>query len=68
MSAKPSFGAKLRYSFENTLSKGPIAIIGWLAIISALVVFVVATIVYFMHLVPSNPEPKPGFWESCGKV
>ncbi|MCX6312331.1 MAG: NAD-binding protein [Bacteroidetes bacterium] len=64
MSAKPSFGAKLRYSFENTLSKGPIAIIGWLAIISALVVFVVATIVYFMHLVPSNPEPKPGFWES----
>ncbi len=65
MSSKPSFSAKFRYSFENTLSKGPIAIIGWLAIISALIVFISASVVYFMHLVPSNPEPKPGFWESA---
>jgi voltage-gated potassium channel Kch len=64
MSTKPSLGSRLRYSFENTLSKGPIAIIGWLAIISSLIVFICAAVVYFTHLVPSNPEPKPGFWES----
>lgn len=43
----PSFKEKMRYSFENTLSSGPIAIIGWLAIVSLLIVLIAGTIVYF---------------------
>ena len=33
---------RLRYRFENTLSKGPIAIIGWLALLSATIVVLAA--------------------------
>lgn len=41
-----SFGEYLRYSFENTLSKGTIAIIGWLAIISLLIILVSALVLW----------------------
>lgn len=37
----------MRYSFENTLSSGPIAIIGWLAIVSVLIVLVAGTVLFF---------------------
>lgn len=46
MSGSPSFKEKLRYNFENTLSSGPIAIIGWLAIVSLIIVIVAGTIVF----------------------
>lgn len=46
MSGSPSFKEKLRYSFENTLSSGPIAIIGWLAIVSLVIVLVAGTILF----------------------
>jgi ion channel POLLUX/CASTOR len=46
MSSSPSFKEKLRYSFENTLSSGPIAIIGWLAVVSILIVIVAGTILF----------------------
>jgi ion channel POLLUX/CASTOR len=42
MNSKPTFSQKLRYSFENTLSKGTPAIIMWLAILSLLIVIIAA--------------------------
>ncbi|MDQ3109559.1 MAG: NAD-binding protein [Bacteroidota bacterium] len=65
MSSKPSFGAKLRYSFENTLSKGPVAIIGWLAVLSLLIV-VMAGLVIALFAIPVDPETgeKLGFVEA----
>jgi voltage-gated potassium channel Kch len=65
MSSKPSLGAKLRYSFENTLSKGPIAIIGWLAVLSILIV-VIAGLVIALFAIPFDPEEteKIGFVEA----
>ncbi|MFN8714193.1 MAG: CASTOR/POLLUX-related putative ion channel [Bacteroidota bacterium] len=45
MSRKISFREKLRYSFENTLSAGPIAIIGWLAVISIIIVILAALVI-----------------------
>ena len=65
MSSKPSLGARLRYSFENTLSKGPIAIIGWLAVISLLIV-VIAGLVIALFAIPIDPETgeKLGFVEA----
>lgn len=44
--ANPSLKEKLRYSFENTLSSGPVAIIGWLAIVSLAIVIVAGTVVF----------------------
>lgn len=41
-----SLKEKMRYSFENTLSSGPIAIIGWLAIVSLLIVLIAGSILY----------------------
>src|SRR5262245_49883181 len=41
-----SLKEKMRYSFENTLSSGPVAIIGWLAIVSLLIVLIAGTILF----------------------
>ena len=40
-----TWGDWLRYHFENTLSAGPIAIIGWLAIVSLAIVLMAAAVV-----------------------
>jgi ion channel POLLUX/CASTOR len=51
-----TFREKLRYRFENTLSKGPIAIIGWLGVISALIVIIAATILMLTGINPTDRE------------
>ena len=38
---------RLRYRFENTLSAGPIAIIGWLAVLSLAIVVVAGAVIAF---------------------
>jgi voltage-gated potassium channel Kch len=45
---KPAFSARFRYWFDNTMSRGPIALIGWLALITAMVIFVTALIVWLI--------------------
>jgi ion channel POLLUX/CASTOR len=55
MSRKISFREKLRYSFENTLSAGPIAIIGWLAVISIIIVILAALVIAIGDL-GTDPE------------
>lgn len=45
MKRQVTLADKLRYSFENTLSAGPIAIIGWLAIVSLAIVFLAAIVI-----------------------
>src|SRR6218665_147602 len=44
MNTKPTLSQKLRYAFENTLSKGTPAIIMWLAVLSLLIVIISATL------------------------
>ncbi len=41
----PSFRDRLRYAFDNSMAKGPIALIGWLGLASALLVIVTSLIV-----------------------
>ena len=38
MSEQSSFGARLRYEFDKTMAKGAIALIGWLALISLIII------------------------------
>ena len=46
---------QLRYRFENTLSAGPIAIIGWLAVVSLAIVIFGASVIWVCGI-PSDPE------------
>jgi ion channel POLLUX/CASTOR len=56
---------KLRYRFENTLSRGTIAIIAWLAALSALLVLVAAVVLAVLGLRtdPADPNSQLGFFE-----
>ena len=58
---------RLRYHFENTLARGPIAIIGWLALVSAAVVFVAAMVLALFHVdqVPGDPASTLGWVEGA---
>jgi ion channel POLLUX/CASTOR len=60
---KPTFKQKLRYSFDNTMSRGTGALIGWLGILSFAVIMVAAILVNVFNIVPEGAE-KPSFAES----
>ncbi len=50
---KSQFSKKLRYNFDNTMSKGPVALIMWLGIISLIVIIIAAFIISIGGI---NPE------------
>jgi voltage-gated potassium channel Kch len=56
---------RLRYRFENTLARGPIAIIGWLALASAVIVVIAALTLSLFRIdqVPGDPGSTLGFVE-----
>ncbi len=58
---------RLRYRFENTLSKGTIAIIGWLALLSTAIVLLAALILAVMRIGqdPADHEHPYGFLEGA---
>ncbi len=51
---KPLLRERLRYAFDNTMSKGTSALILWLAIISALIIAAIAFIVWIAKLSPDT--------------
>ena len=58
---------KLRYRFENTLSKGAIAIIGWLALLSTFIVVLASLILALMRVGDDHEHPFgffEGMWQS----
>ena len=64
MKKKLSFFEKLRYYFENELSKGPTTLIKWLAIVSILVVFILGICVEIFGL----NDFVEGSWQSLMAV
>ena len=56
---------RLRYRFENTLSKGAIAIIGWLALLSTAIVVLASLVLAAMRVGqdPADHEHAFGFFE-----
>ena len=40
MKKKTTLGARLRYGFDKTMAAGPIALIGWLAVVSLLIIII----------------------------
>ena len=50
--AKPGLGARLRYAFDKSMAGGPIALIGWLALVSLAIIIVAGLI-----LAPPRSRP-----------
>jgi len=48
---------RLRYQFDNAMSRGTIAMIGWLAVLSLVVILVAALIVSLAGIAPPGEEP-----------
>lgn len=60
-----TLAARLRYAFENTLSKGPVAMIGWLALFSLAIIFLAAALMELLHVGYSeNGSFLENFWNS----
>jgi voltage-gated potassium channel Kch len=53
---KASMPDRLRYAFDNTMSKGTIALIGLLAALSTLVIVVIATVVTLVGITPEGGD------------
>ncbi|MBN1639351.1 MAG: NAD-binding protein [Ignavibacteriales bacterium] len=64
MKTKKSFKQKLRYAFDNTMSKGTPALIVWLGILSVLLIVVAALVIIILSIKPADSESELGFIES----
>lgn len=53
-----TFGQRLRYWFDNTMSRGTIALIGWLAVVSLIMIIVVSLIVALLGIAPAGDDPQ----------
>lgn len=62
---KCSFKERLRYNFDNIMSKGTPALIGLLALLSVLLISVFSVVVWFTRLVPKDDPTAadPNFFE-----
>ncbi|MBI5529501.1 MAG: potassium transporter TrkA [Deltaproteobacteria bacterium] len=49
-----TIGERLRYAFDNTMSKGTIALIGWLAVLSVVVIAFISAIVWAVGIAPEG--------------
>ncbi len=62
-----SWRDRLRYRFENTLARGTVAIIGWLALVSLAIVLIAAVVLAITGIGsdPADPSSKLGFVEGA---
>jgi hypothetical protein len=55
---------KLRYRFDNYMSKGPAALIAGLGVLSLTIILVMAAVVWAAQIAPEGAEPLD-FWEAA---
>jgi ion channel POLLUX/CASTOR len=55
---------RLRYWFDNTISRGPVALIGWLFAVIAALVLTSSLLVYATGIAPEAGGRRPGFLET----
>jgi len=49
-----SLGERLRYEFDKSMAAGPIALVGWLALVSLIVIILSATVLALAHVGPKE--------------
>ncbi len=60
--SKPNLRERLAYSFDNSLARGPVVIIAYLALLSVGLIVVLATVVWATGVAPeADGGEKPGF-------
>jgi voltage-gated potassium channel Kch len=67
MKSRENLGARLRYGFDKSMAGGAIALIGWLALISLVVIMIAGAILAATGIAPEGGEPLgfiEGTWES----
>ena len=53
---KPTFGEQLRYRFDNIMARGPVAIIGLLAIVTLIFIVLMAAVLVIFRIFPPSSE------------
>ena len=69
---KATFSERLRYAFDKSLSKGTISLIGWLGLVSLVIVLMATVILLLTGIAPAAAEGQDpqtfsfaeGFWQS----
>jgi len=51
------FRARLRYAFDRSMAAGPIALVGWLGLVSLLIVLLAAIVVASFRIAPAGSPP-----------
>jgi voltage-gated potassium channel Kch len=64
MTRKAPLVRRLRYAFDNAMSKGPIALIGWLALLALVVILLGAAVIALFGVAQEGSEPI-GFLEAA---
>ncbi|MCR6637169.1 hypothetical protein [Devosia sp.] len=62
-----SIRARLSYEFDKSMSAGPVALIGWLALLSLVVIIVASVVLVLFQLAPEGGQPVDfleAAWES----
>jgi voltage-gated potassium channel Kch len=60
-------GARLRYEFDKSMAAGPIALIGWLAILSLILIAIAGAVITILGITPEGGGPLDfgeAVWES----
>lgn len=52
----PSAAERLRYAFDNSMSRGPIMLIAWLALASIVLIFAISLFVWVLGLAPAGDD------------
>src|SRR5215210_6745423 len=55
---------RLRYRFDNTISRGTVALIGWLFLVLVALVLASTLFVYLTDLAPASGGHRPGFFQT----
>ena len=63
-SRKVTLADRLRYRFDNTISKGTSALIGWLALILLALILASTLFVYLTDIAPAPQGVRPGFFQT----
>ncbi|HEX2742410.1 MAG TPA: TrkA C-terminal domain-containing protein, partial [Rubrobacter sp.] len=61
---KVTLSDRLRYRFDNTISKGTVALIGWLFLVLLALVLASTLFVYLTGIAPDTGGHQPGFFET----
>ncbi len=64
---RTGFADRLRYAFDNSMSRGAIALIGYLGLVSVALIFFFALLVVLFHIAPAGGN-QPGFSRRPGSA